>query len=39
MSLNYTINFKGEGKGAMKTTGYGKLHITVILCITANGNK
>jgi hypothetical protein len=23
----------------MKTTGYGKLHVTVMLCITANGNE
>jgi hypothetical protein len=24
---------------AMKTTGYKKLYVTVMLCITANGNK
>jgi hypothetical protein len=36
---NYTINFKGEQQVAMKTTGYRKLRVTVMLCITTNGNK
>jgi hypothetical protein len=36
---NYTTNFKGEKQVAMKTTGYEKLHVTVMLCITTNGNK
>jgi hypothetical protein len=31
--------FKGEKQGAMKTTGYRKLRVTVILCITTNGNE
>jgi hypothetical protein len=39
MPLNYTIDFKGEKQVAMKTTGSRKLHITAVLCITANGNK
>jgi hypothetical protein len=39
MPHNYTINFKGKKQVAMKTTGYKKLCVTVMLCITANGNK
>jgi hypothetical protein len=39
MPCNYTANFKGEKQVAKKTTGYKKLHVTVMLCITANGNK
>jgi hypothetical protein len=39
MPHNYTINFKGEKQMAMKTTDYKKLHVTVLLCITASGNK
>jgi hypothetical protein len=39
MPCNYTINFKGEKQVAMKTTGYEKLCATVMLCITASGNK
>lgn len=38
MSHNYTINFKGEKQVAMQTTDYEKLHVTVMLCITAHGN-
>jgi hypothetical protein len=30
--------FQGEKHVAMKTTDYEKLHVTVILCITANDN-
>jgi hypothetical protein len=39
MPRNYTINFKGEKQVALKTTGCEKLHVTVMLRITANGNK
>jgi hypothetical protein len=39
MPCNYTINFKGDKQVAMKTTGYEKLHVTVMLCVTTNGNK
>jgi ppGpp synthetase/RelA/SpoT-type nucleotidyltranferase len=39
MSRNYTINYKREKHVAMKTTGYRKLHVTVMLCITSEGNK
>jgi hypothetical protein len=28
-----------EKQVPMKTTGYKTLHITIMLCITANGNK
>jgi hypothetical protein len=40
MPCNYTINFKGEEKVAFETTGMW-LHVTVtvMLCITKNGNK
>jgi hypothetical protein len=37
--FNYTVNYKGEKEVAMKTTGYENLHTTVIVCITADGNK
>jgi hypothetical protein len=30
---------KGKKQVAMKTTGYKKLHVTVMLYIIANGNK
>jgi hypothetical protein len=36
---NYTVNFKWEEQVAMKTTGYEKLCVIVMLCITADGNK
>jgi hypothetical protein len=36
---NYIENFKGEKQVAMKTTGYEKLRVTVMLCISENGNK
>jgi hypothetical protein len=39
MPRSFTVNFKGEKQVAMKTTGYEKLRVTVLLCITANGNK
>jgi hypothetical protein len=39
MPRNYTINFKEGEQVAMKTTGYEKLRATVMLCITANGDK
>jgi hypothetical protein len=39
MPRNYITNFKREKQMAMKTTGYKKLHFTVMLYITANGNK
>jgi hypothetical protein len=39
MPRNYTVNLKGEKQVAMKTIGYKKLCVTVMLCITANGNK
>jgi hypothetical protein len=39
MAHNYTVNFKGENEVAMKATGCKNLHVTVMLCITANGNK
>jgi hypothetical protein len=38
MPRNYTANFKGE-EVAIKMTGYKILHVTVMLCITASGNK
>jgi hypothetical protein len=28
-----TVNFKGEKQVAMKTTGYEKLHVTVMLSL------
>jgi hypothetical protein len=31
--------FQGEKQMTMKTTGSEKLHVTVMLCITTNGNK
>jgi hypothetical protein len=39
MPRNYTVNYKGEEHVAMKTTGYQKLHVIVMLCITSEGNK
>jgi hypothetical protein len=39
MPHNYTINFKREKQVKMKTTRYEKLHVTLMLCTTANGNK
>jgi hypothetical protein len=39
MPCNYTVNFEGEKQVAMKTTGYEKLRVTVMLYLTANGNK
>jgi hypothetical protein len=39
MPLNCTINFKGGKTCGNEKHGYGKLHVTVMLCITANGNK
>lgn len=39
MPRNYTINFKGEKQVAIKTAGYEKLHVTVMVRITANDNK
>jgi hypothetical protein len=39
MPHNYALNFRGENQVAMKTTGYKTLHVTIMLCITANGNK
>jgi hypothetical protein len=38
MPHNYTLSFKGEKQMAIKITGYEKLHVTVMLCITANDN-
>jgi hypothetical protein len=35
----YAINFKVEKQVAMKTTGYEKFHVTVMLCITTNDTK
>jgi hypothetical protein len=39
MTLNYTTNFKGEKQVETQTIGYENLRITVMLCITGNGNK
>jgi hypothetical protein len=39
MPHDYAVNSKGETQGAMKTKGYKMLCVTVLLCITANGNK
>jgi hypothetical protein len=39
MPCKCTVHFKGEKQVAMKTTGYEMLHVTVVLCITANDNK
>jgi hypothetical protein len=36
---SYAINFKEGREVAMKATGYKKLHVTDIQCITTNGNK
>jgi hypothetical protein len=39
MPHNNSIDFKEEKQVAIKTTGYKKLHVTVMLYITANENK
>jgi hypothetical protein len=39
MPCSCTINFKEVKQVAMKTTGYEKLRVAVMLCITASGNK
>jgi hypothetical protein len=39
MPRNYTINLKGGKQLTMKTTGYEKLCVAVMLCIIVNGNK
>jgi hypothetical protein len=39
MPCNYTINIKREKQVAVKTTGYEKLCVTVMLCITINDTK
>jgi hypothetical protein len=39
MPCNYTINFKGEKQVAIKTTGYKKLRVPAMLCITTKFNK
>jgi hypothetical protein len=39
MPRNYTINFRSEKQVAMKSTGYEKLCVTVMLHITVNSNK
>jgi hypothetical protein len=39
MPHNYAINLEEEKEVAMKTTGYEKLRVTVMLCITENGNE
>jgi hypothetical protein len=39
MPRNYTVNLKGEKQVAVKTTGYEKLCVPVMLCITVNGSK
>jgi uncharacterized Zn finger protein len=38
MPCVYSINFKEE-KVAMKITGYKTLCVTIMLCITTNGNE
>jgi hypothetical protein len=39
MPHSYAMKFKGEKQMAMKTTGHERLHVTVMQCITASGNK
>jgi hypothetical protein len=39
MSRNITVNFVWEKQLAMKTTGYEKLRVTVMLRITVQGSK
>jgi hypothetical protein len=39
MPCNYTIHFKWRKQVGIKTTGYKKIRVTVMLCITAYGNK
>lgn len=39
MPRNYTIQSRGEKEVAIKTTGYEKLRITVMLSVTGDGGK
>jgi hypothetical protein len=39
MPCNYIVNYKGKKQVAVKTTGYGKLRVTVMQHIPTNGNK
>lgn len=39
MPRNYTVSAKGEKQITIKTTGYEKARVTVMLSITADGNK
>lgn len=39
MPRNYTVNSRGAKEIKIKTTGYEKQRVTVMLCITADGHK
>lgn len=39
MPRNYTVSEKGQKQVTVKTTGYEKLRVTVMLSATADGNK
>jgi hypothetical protein len=39
MPRNYTLSEKGQKQVTVKTTGYEKLRVTVMLSVTADGNK
>jgi hypothetical protein len=39
MPRNYTVDAKGTKRVTMRNTDYEKQHVTVMLCITADGHK
>lgn len=39
MPRNYTVNMKGAKQVIVKTTGHEKTRVTVMLCVTADGEK